>query len=323
MSKTTSKRIAAAVDLGFDPGWEKRAMLSVQQARWLGRGLAGGSGLLLELIHVSEARSRSTLERGALEMLKRMGSNMDQLDGLAGDEPKSVLRRLAGEGKVHAVVLQGNPVDKLATLASKKSQYEALVLATHGRTGLSRVLLGSVAEEVLRHARIPVVVLGPACQQGAAAPGTEAPLFVVATDLGPNSHAAEKLALNWGTKLGARGLLVHSLREGLHPVIQTAFGAGSQSRELESVIAPHRQRARKNLEQRSRAWSRAGLECAFVLDESHASAQEAVLAAARNSGPALIFAGTHGRTLPGRAFLGSTLREVLLQAKAPVVTVRS
>ena len=34
-----------------------------------------------------------------------------------------------------------------------------IVLGTHGRTGLSRVLLGSVAEDVIRHSRVPVLTL--------------------------------------------------------------------------------------------------------------------------------------------------------------------
>jgi hypothetical protein len=41
------------------------------------------------------------------------------------------------------------------------NQIDLLVLGTHGRTGLSELLLGSVAEKIFRHSPIPVLTVGP------------------------------------------------------------------------------------------------------------------------------------------------------------------
>ena len=57
--------------------------------------------------------------------------------------------------------------------AANRRKCDAIVMGTHGRTGLARALVGSVAEKVLRHARCPVVTVKdplPAAVAEAAAP---------------------------------------------------------------------------------------------------------------------------------------------------------
>ena len=46
--------------------------------------------------------------------------------------------------------------------AAEDGKYDAIVVGTHGRTGLAHVLLGSVAERVVRRAPMPVVTVRPA-----------------------------------------------------------------------------------------------------------------------------------------------------------------
>jgi nucleotide-binding universal stress UspA family protein len=58
---------------------------------------------------------------------------------------------------VRARVLAGDPALALAKFAEEEGM-DLLVVGTHGRTGLSRLVVGSVAERVLRHAALPVLV---------------------------------------------------------------------------------------------------------------------------------------------------------------------
>lgn len=59
------------------------------------------------------------------------------------------------------VVKRGNPVDVILAQA-EESNCDLIVMGTHGRTGLSRLLMGSVAEAVVRTASCPVVTIkGP------------------------------------------------------------------------------------------------------------------------------------------------------------------
>ena len=143
-----AKRVLAAVDLGFDAGWENRARFTVENALVL----AGALRLPVDLVHISDVPSGSAMHKGALELLKKFGSDQKQ-------RLTEMAREKQLEQRVHPLFLQGQAVPKLIQLASKKAQYECLVLATHGRTGLQHVLLGSVAEKVVRLAPCPVLTV--------------------------------------------------------------------------------------------------------------------------------------------------------------------
>jgi nucleotide-binding universal stress UspA family protein len=54
----------------------------------------------------------------------------------------------------------GEPAAEIVA-AAEDGKYDAIVVGTHGRTGLAHVLLGSVAERVVRRAPMPVVTVRP------------------------------------------------------------------------------------------------------------------------------------------------------------------
>jgi nucleotide-binding universal stress UspA family protein len=56
-------------------------------------------------------------------------------------------------------VLAGEPFEEIMRLGS---EVDCIVMATQGRTGLAHLLIGSLAEKVVRHAPVPVLTLGPA-----------------------------------------------------------------------------------------------------------------------------------------------------------------
>ena len=61
-------------------------------------------------------------------------------------------------GSVVTAVRWGSPVEAIVAYA-EEFKVELLVIATHGRTGLSHVLLGSVAERIVREAPCPVLTV--------------------------------------------------------------------------------------------------------------------------------------------------------------------
>ena len=58
------------------------------------------------------------------------------------------------------IVLEGHPADEILK-AGKKAKVDLIVMATHGRTGLRRVFMGSVADKVIRESGDPVLVVRP------------------------------------------------------------------------------------------------------------------------------------------------------------------
>lgn len=62
--------------------------------------------------------------------------------------------------KVRYLVANGDPFEKILD-AAKDHRIDLIVLATHGRTGVKRLLIGNVAEKVVRHAPCPVLTCKP------------------------------------------------------------------------------------------------------------------------------------------------------------------
>ena len=76
--------------------------------------------------------------------------------------------------RVETILVEGNASQQILRIA-EEHHCDLIILGTHGRTGLSRVLLGSVAEDVIRHSRFPVLTLKtPTLLEPAASESTEA-----------------------------------------------------------------------------------------------------------------------------------------------------
>jgi nucleotide-binding universal stress UspA family protein len=88
------------------------------------------------------------------------GVVIDGREKTIGRDLRAFLRR-HGAGRAHArVILWGDPPDEILR-AARRARADLVVLSTHGRRGLPRALMGSVAEKVVRYADRPVLVLPP------------------------------------------------------------------------------------------------------------------------------------------------------------------
>ncbi len=87
---------------------------------------------------------------------------------------------------------------------------DLIVLGTHGRGGLKHLVLGSVAEQIFRHANCPVLTVGPKARNGLREGKIET--IVYATDFSPGSQAALPYALCLTRTDQAKVILVHAVR---------------------------------------------------------------------------------------------------------------
>ncbi|HHT9152438.1 MAG TPA: universal stress protein [Candidatus Hypogeohydataceae bacterium YC40] len=71
---------------------------------------------------------------------------------------ESVPREVRGEIQVETVVTIGIPVEEILKAARDK-EVDIIVMGTHGRTGIAHAVMGSVAENVVRHAPCPVLIV--------------------------------------------------------------------------------------------------------------------------------------------------------------------
>ena len=78
----------------------------------------------------------------------------------------------AGVRYEHRLML-GAPADEIVRLAAAEG-VDLIVMATHGRTGIGRLVMGSVAEAVMRDASCPVLILKPGSRVSQPAGSSEA-----------------------------------------------------------------------------------------------------------------------------------------------------
>jgi nucleotide-binding universal stress UspA family protein len=77
-----------------------------------------------------------------------------------GHEATSYIEKIgkAAGVEVESRVLKGNPAQKIVNFA-EDNDIDMIVVGSLGKTGYERVILGSVSEKVVRHAKIPVLVV--------------------------------------------------------------------------------------------------------------------------------------------------------------------
>ena len=99
----------------------------------------------------------------------------------------------------------GNPSDVVADV-TKETGAQRVIVSTHGRTGIKRMVLGSVARTILSRSKVPVCTIGPHCK---APSGTGVKSVLHPTSLGSDAEASAKLALDLAQYYRAKLTLLH------------------------------------------------------------------------------------------------------------------
>jgi len=109
------------------------------------------------------------------------------------------------------IVCEGNVWEQLE-LVIRQKQVDLVVIGTHGRAGLGKLLLGSTAEQIFRRANCLVDTVGPAsCEDSLVEKTQGVRPFLFATDFGPASLRAFPYALSFASHFGARLVVLHVL----------------------------------------------------------------------------------------------------------------
>jgi nucleotide-binding universal stress UspA family protein len=123
-----------------------------------GRALAGGFGAALHVLHVvdnifvraAEGYGYASIPPQVQQELERAGSM--QTEALLDDEDRRELHAVA------ATVTSNSPADAIVAYA-RDHGVDLIVMGTHGRGALAHLLLGNVAERVVRMAPCPVLTV--------------------------------------------------------------------------------------------------------------------------------------------------------------------
>ncbi len=224
---------------------------------------------------------------------------------------------------VSCSVKTGSPAEQILKVLDTRPAPELVVVGTEGRKGVNRLLVGSVAEEVFRHSRRPVMVIGPIAQElNWNIFGQRQLNMLVPTDLGKNSRAAEQYALSLAKRIGARVTLLHCLWDSINAIIVSTAYSGTAVYNLDIIIDKSRDIALESIKRKASFFQKHGVPCEYKVQEK-AMTSTCAISREAESDYAFIIMGTHGRNVLMEAFLGSTARETILNAPIPVIIVHS
>ena len=214
-----------------------------------------------------------------------------------------------------AEVRRGDAAEQIVVAVAEA---ELLVMATHGRAGLSRVLFGSVAERVVAHSPVPVLL----CRPGGSRL-TVIERLLVAVDGTDGDWAALGAALEMARATGARLSLLHMvLPLQLYAPSADPFGGFSATPYVEREWDETARRgAQQYVEGLAEVARRGG-----VAAESRATTGpvvETIVDAAGRTAADLIVMSTHGRTGAARAIHGSVADAVMRAVDRGVLLVHA
>ncbi|QGA84448.1 universal stress protein [Halomicrobium sp. LC1Hm] len=241
------------------------------------------------------------------------GKDRSDREQLFEDEARRAVDSVTGlaqthlSGRVTGTVERGVPFQAINEYV-EGHDIDVIAMGTHGRTGLQRLLLGSVAEKVLRTANVPVVAVPSTVDEIEPGEGTYENVLLP-TD---NSDGAS-VAIDWGMTLATLyGAMVYTIYS-----VDTSLLAGSErASEIHGALEQVGRDALDAVRRRARA---TGVSVAGNVGSGPAA--RVILAESGDHDIDLIVMGTHGRSGIDRYLIGSVTETVVRNADVPVCCV--
>jgi nucleotide-binding universal stress UspA family protein len=204
------------------------------------------------------------------------------------------------------VLIEEGDIQSCLDRAIQKHNADLVIIGTRGRTGLAKMLLGSVAEDIFRSATIPVLTVGPHSDPAKA--DTREILF--ATDLASEASSAAAYAVSLAQEFQARLTLLHVVPKPKPGDFVSWFDVQESSKQLLRKLVPAE----------VEAW------CKPEFFVARGDPAERILDLANLREVDLIVLGAQAeRGVPGAAthLPIATAHKVVAHAHCPVLTVRN
>ena len=232
-----------------------------------------------------------------------------QLEDLAG--------RAAGRVPVEIRLLEATAnLPKEIVAQADAFQADLIVVGSHGRSGFERLLLGSTADRILRHARCPVMVVPPHVPEADDPPRVPFTHILCPIDFSDSSLRALEYALHLAQESDGHLTLQHVIE--LPPELREV--PASPDFNVDAVRAAAEAEVLRRL--RALVPASARTYCKVHTTVSEGKAHREVLRAAAELGADLIVMGVLGRGAVDLMMFGSNTSSVVRGATCPVLTVR-
>jgi len=240
---------------------------------------------------------------------------LNQLFEIADSEMAEIVHK--NEAKTFTLIeakVRGYSAGEVILQYTDEHDIDLVVMGTHGRRGPARLFLGSVAEEVVRHAPCPVLTL----REEKAPQAIEAvEKILVPVDFSPYSKEALSYAKEVAALYGAGLQVLHTIEEPAYPYFYTPGGAFSPVEQLEAL----RVKAEEALDKMLAETPGPEVPADRYVATGRPASEIARFAEERDSDMVVI--ATHGLTGLERLLVGSTAEQVVRLSPCPVFTVKS
>jgi nucleotide-binding universal stress UspA family protein len=262
--------------------------------------LAGSLQLSIDLIHVNDP------ETAAPSAYAVQGA--DYLKAVAATLPASLA--------VNCSVENGRAAEVIVDSASRDPS-TLITMATHGRSGAQRWLLGSVAQKVLQASINPLLLVRPSEETR---PGAEARLSTVILPL-DGSHLAEKISPHVVYLANRLKLEVVLIRTYTLPTTGYFMATGVSPPAIGEMKAKIRKEVTDYLQAKVEELQAEGIEKVSLV-AVEGSGPEEIIDLARRTTDNIVAMSTHGRSGIGRWVLGSVTDRVVCYCGDPVLIIR-
>lgn len=236
----------------------------------------------------------------ALGMSSQVYQDFESIEENLMHRLKSVSSEKVGDSRLsEPVVAMGNPAQSIIDISA---DFDYVIMSTHGRTGFTRFLLGSVAEKVLRLSHTPVMVVEDESDVGSFNK------ILVTTDFSDNATVAYPHALKIAEKTGADLDLIHILSFDQFDTIE-------EDRSLQKI----REDRIKLLEKEHFHKFKGNITSKVIVSQD--SPHEAIYNYVQENPYNLIVMSTVGRTGINYLMMGSTTANLVRHVKTAVLSV--
>lgn len=236
----------------------------------------------------------------ALGMSSSTFQNFEEIENVLRERLEKVSKDKIGKGRLdEPMVSVGNPAQ---SIIDASDNFDFIVMSTHGRTGFSRLLLGSVAEKVLRLAHTPVLVVEDDSDVN------KFKKILVTTDFSDNATVAYPYAKKIAEAAGADIDLIHILSF-------DQFEKGEQDLSIKKI----REERIKLLEKEHFHKFSGKIHSKVIVSTD--SPHEAIYKHVKENPYNLIVMSTVGRTGINYMMMGSTTANVVRHVKTALLSV--
>ena len=264
--------------------------------------MGGETGARLILFHVLPPSASLTVDAAGMPYYDPAGAFE-----YAGKALDAWCDRARNQGlRCDALVREGHAAQEIIA-AVRQFSADRLLLATRSRSKLGKLFLGSVAEQVLRSVKLPVITVGPEAHLPVEGSNREQPVLH-ATTLGETSRPNAALACRIASAQHSKLILLHVLPP------STEMGRKGLPGEFDSLV----------MHELDRLAEETGAASATVVEAKvlHGNPAIEILAEAAESHARLIVLGATRHTMFENLTRDRTVYRVLAHARCPVLTLR-